>query len=79
MALESQYLNSHTIHHPCRRADLREFLKNLELYNYSEMFKYSSNFISKVGGSMGLWLGLGLVQAWQVLANTLSLFSSSNM
>ena len=38
------------------------------------MFKYSSQFMSKVGGSMGLWLGLGLVQAWQVLANTLSLF-----
>ena len=35
MALESQYLNSHTIHHPCRRIDLGEFLKNLVLYNYS--------------------------------------------
>ena len=32
----------------------------------------SIKIIFKVGGLMGLWLGLGVVQALQVLANTLS-------
>jgi hypothetical protein len=28
-----------------------------------------SNFLSDVGGSVGLWLGLGMVQAVQIVIN----------
>ena len=46
--------------------------RGLISYLCKYLLEISIKIIFKVGGLMGLWLGLGVVQALQVLANTLS-------
>ena len=70
MALESQYLNSHTIHHPCRRFDLGGFLKIL---NYTIIVKCSNTLHNLFPRLVARWVS-GLVsdlsrrgKFWQTL------------
>ena len=49
-------------------------LKETALYEYNFIRKYKSivlMLVFKVGGSVGLWLGLGVVQAAQLCATCL--------
>ena len=53
---------------------LNSWMLNFSLISYlcKYLLEISIKIIFKVGGLMGLWLGLGVVQALQVLADTLS-------
>ena len=67
---ETKHISDKT--NPCNLSTLLLTLSSKVLVTRTDFPEFRlASFLSEVGGSMGLWLGLGMVQALELVINSL--------